>query len=402
MGNVANRYKQEAKDLEKVGIQSEHLVGMLNMIRHINEAKSLRDATTIVVEEACSMLNCDRATVFIVDKENEHLVIKHATNDDALDIRIPWNTGIVGHVYMSGETVNIPDAYKDDRFNQEADVATGYKTTSILCCPITDANGVTEAVLQCINKKGPKEGVYVPFVEKDIFILDHLRSQLGVILQNYMILDMQRATQERINALLDIIKSVNSGMGTASLIFTLTNRTPALVHAQRCTVFMIDHGRQEIYSMQGAVEIRIPMTSGLAGAVATTGEPLNIRDAYKDSRFNQEFDLKNKFRTKQVLVLPIKSAGGDRVIGVIQLINKEVGEVFTDQDIDLLNIFLAIAGGILEQSVVITRQKRRLTEFERMTTAHTTKGTGAMDSGVSSLGSFAEEEEDEEDDEGDE
>ena len=154
--------------------------------------------------------------------------------------------------------------------------------------------------------------------------------------------------------------------------------------------------------MQGAVEIRIPMTSGLAGAVATTGEPLNIRDAYKDSRFNQEFDLKNKFRTKQVLVLPIKSAGGDRVIGVIQLINKEVGEVFTDQDIDLLNIFLAIAGGILEQSVVITRQKRRLTEFERMTTAHTTKGTGAMDSGVSSLGSFAEEEEDEEDDEGDE
>lgn len=400
MGNVANRYKQEAKELDKKGIQAEHMVGMLNMIRHINEAKSLRDATRIVVEEACEMLSCDRATVFLVDKENEQLVIKHATNDDALDIRIPWNTGIAGHVYLSGETVNIPDAYKDDRFNQEADVTTGYKTNSILCCPIKDGNGATEAVLQCINKKGPK-GALVPFVEKDIFILNHLRSQLGVILQNYMVLDMQRATQERITALLDIIKSVNSGMGTASLIFTLTNRTPALVHAERCTVFMIDHGRSEIYSMQGAVEIRLPITSGLAGAVATSGETLNIKDAYEDPRFNQEFDLKNKFRTKQVLVLPIKSADGERIIGVIQLINKQIGETFTDQDVDLLNIFLAIAGGILEQAVVITRQKRRLTEFERMTKGHTTKGTGAQSTGMSSLGTFAESEEDEEDEEDD-
>ena len=398
MGNKNSQYKTEAKSLEKIGVTAEHLVGMLDMIRRINQATSLSNATALVVEQACIMLGCDRATVFIVDPVNEHLVIKHANSDDAVDIRIPWNSGIAGHVYMTGETVNIKDAYTDGRFNKEADVATGYKTQSILCAPIKDSRGETVAVLQVINKQGTKFGTFVPFVEKDIVILDHLRSQLGVILQNYLILDMQRATQDRINALLDIVKSVNSGMGLASLTFTLTNRTPALVHAERCTLFMVDHVNSQLYSLQGAVEIRIPMSSGLAGSVATEGKPLNIRDAYLDPRFNQDYDRKNNFRTKQILALPIVSTDGTKIIAVIQLINKSpgFGEAFTEEDVDLMNIFLSIAGSIMEQSVVFAKQSRRLTEFEKMTTS--TKGTGADARKLMAMSLVEEEEEDSETD----
>ena len=153
MGNSTSSNKAAAANLKKNGILAEHLVGMLEMIKKINQATTLSHATSLVVEEACKMMGCDRATVFVVDKINEQLVIKHSSNDDALDIRIPWNTGLSGHVYQSGETLNIPDAYKDDRFNQDADAKTGYKTTSMMCCPIKDQDGSTVAVLQVINKK---------------------------------------------------------------------------------------------------------------------------------------------------------------------------------------------------------------------------------------------------------
>ena len=313
MGNSTSSHKNEAAKLKSAGIEAEHLVGMLEMIKKINQAKSLSQATALVVEEACKMLGCDRATVFLVDSINEQLVIKHSSNDDALDIRIPWNTGLSGHVYQSGETLNIPDAYKDDRFNQDADAKTGYKTVSLMCCPIIDQAGATVAVLQVINKKG-KGSTPVPFVEKDDIILSHLQSQLGAILRTYMTLEMEQVTQGRIHALLDIVKSVNSGMGMPSLTFTLTNRTPALVDADRCTLFLVDSQRQELYSLQGAVEIRIPMTSGLAGHVARTGETLNIKDAYNDTRFNQEYDKKHNFRTKQILCCPILASDNKSVL----------------------------------------------------------------------------------------
>ena len=191
------------------------------------------------------------------------------------------------------------------------------------------------------------------FEEKDGVILSHLQSQVGAILRTYMTLEMEKVTQGRIHALLDIVKSVNSGMGMPSLTFTLTNRTPALVDADRCTLFLVDQQRQELYSLQGAVEIRILMTSGLAGHVARTGEISNIRDAYNDTRFNQECG--DKHNQNQQMKRPILASDKKKVLAVIQLINKNRGEKFTDQDAELLNVFLSIAG-IMEQSQVFTRQ----------------------------------------------
>mmetsp|Transcript_131799 Transcript_131799/g.299684 ORF Transcript_131799/g.299684 Transcript_131799/m.299684 type:complete len:165 (-) Transcript_131799:200-694(-) len=67
--------------------------------------------------------------------------------------------GIVGACATSGEIINIPDAYADERFNQEVDKKEGYKTNSILCLPIKDENNVTSGVIQVINKL---DGPFLP------------------------------------------------------------------------------------------------------------------------------------------------------------------------------------------------------------------------------------------------
>jgi DNA repair protein RadA len=104
-----------------------------------------------------------------------------------------------------------------------------------------------------------------------------------------------------------------------------------------------------LFAMQGEVNIRISMEQGIAGMVATTGQILNIPDAYENPNFNQAVDKKSGYRTKAILCMPIKA--DDQVIGVLQLMNKTTGNyVFTGEDEDVISIFLSIAGPILASS----------------------------------------------------
>jgi len=414
--------------------KTKHLLAVMKAIRHCNKAKNLDDAISVVVRNTCDILGCDRATLFIVDEIREELVIRQAVGVE--DIRISLDSeSIAGSVYQSGVKLNIPDAYKDPRFNKDADSASGYKTNSILCTPIWDANYEPVAVLQAVNKFCPADPVpavtsasppaapaaqatsaaasafrlfrkkqqassaataseqsasepaagaiagerpqptgqttdgkpTIPFTTEDEVLMDHLSLQLGVILRNQMLREQSERSHKQVSSLLDIVRSLHSNMGVNSLMFTITERSPSLVDADRCTLYVVDRRHDELWSLQGAIEIRVPLSKGLVGYTATTGQVINIEDAHKDSRFNTEFDLKTGFRTKSVLVMPIKERSTDgrdgEVVGVLQVINKLHGPRFTDEDEQLLGSFLDIVGSLLMTSQLFASSLPKPTEF---------------------------------------
>ena len=251
--------------------------------------------------------------------------------------------GIAGTVAETGEVINIMDAYSDPRFSDAADKATGYRTSTVLCVPIRAPDNTIVGVLQAINKK---DAIFGPTDEN---VINMLATQAGIALQNANLFKNSEVARDKFRSLLDIIRAMQGEMGVNSLIFTITQRTTRVVDADRCTLFLVDNVQKALFAMQGEVNIRIPMDKGIAGNVATNGVTMNIPDAYEEPQFNQEIDKKSGYRTKAILCMPIKS--GSTVIGVIQLINKldSVG-VFTDDDEDIMMIFLSIAGPILAAS----------------------------------------------------
>src|SRR5262249_48209777 len=100
---------------------------------------------------------------------------------------------------------------------------------------------------------------------------------------------------------------------------------------------------------QGSVlaEIRLPVGSGMAGWVARHGVTLRVPDAYDDPRFNPEIDRRTGFRTGAVLCMPLRNKAG-RVMGVIQILNKEGG--FDDADEEILEAVAAQAALALENA----------------------------------------------------
>jgi len=308
------------------------------------------EATTTIISESCRLLQCDRATLFTLDPTRNELTLMVA--EGAKEIRLPLGQGIAGTVGATGEIINIPDAYQDSRFNPSHDKKTGYKTSTILCAPVVDGKGKTTGVLQAINcAKGP-------FSDVDEEVIGILAAQAGIALHNAHIFHLSVRSREKIKSLLDVIKAMHSDMGINSLMFTITQRTHTLVDADRGTLFLVDNKSQELWSMQGEVNIRIPKTAGIAGSVATTGETINIPDAYSDPRFNKEVDKKSGYRTNTILCMPIRgdAQSGHEVIGVIQVINKKMG-VFDEEDENIMDSFLSIAGPILQHSQLFNRSQ---------------------------------------------
>jgi hypothetical protein len=103
--------------------------------------KSMNDATRLdlvfleCVKSVRELLDSDRATLWLIDYHNGVLWSKVA--EGIPHIRVPMDKGIVGWVCKNNQTLNIHNAYKDERFNPAVDKKTGYTTKSILCTPIT-------------------------------------------------------------------------------------------------------------------------------------------------------------------------------------------------------------------------------------------------------------------------
>ena len=95
-------------------------------------------------------------------------------------------------------------------------------------------------------------------------------------------------------------------------------------------------------------EIRFPSNTGMAGYTATTGQTLNVRDAYKDPRFNPNLDKHTHYNTTTVLCAPVINRQGE-IIGVMQSINKKVG-FFTSEDEELLKAISSQVAVALENA----------------------------------------------------
>ncbi|HUG55442.1 MAG TPA: GAF domain-containing protein [Candidatus Limnocylindrales bacterium] len=123
------------------------------------------------------------------------------------------------------------------------------------------------------------------------------------------------------------------------------------VDAERCTVYLVDHQRKELWSrvaQRTVLEVRLPMGVGIAGQAAVTGETINVPDAYADPRFDRNADLRSGQRTLNMLVVPVWGADGRTVIAVVQVLNKRNG-TFERRDQMLLERIAETVGPVLEQ-----------------------------------------------------
>jgi adenylate cyclase len=124
----------------------------------------LEETLKRVMDEAKELMQADRSTLWLVDDEHNELWTKIPINGVLQELRIPKHAGFAGQVAKTGEPVIIPfDLYEHSNADtaKETDQKTKYRTCSMLCMPVFNADGELIGVTQLINKK--RKGEYPPY-----------------------------------------------------------------------------------------------------------------------------------------------------------------------------------------------------------------------------------------------
>ena len=194
--------------------QSATLERLLDRLSELNSIgaslSSERDINRLlesILDAAKKITRADAGTLYLLDEANKQLTFEILHND-SLGIRMGGTSGepikfypiqlyldgkpnhamVVSHAALSGETVNIPDAYKAEGFDfsgtKKFDTKTGYRSCSFLAVPMRNHDGEIIGVVQLINALDESSGNVKQFTKDDQQLLESLSSQAAIAISN--------------------------------------------------------------------------------------------------------------------------------------------------------------------------------------------------------------------------
>jgi adenylate cyclase len=301
---------------------------LLEVSNRLALSVNLDEALRTMRDIATQVIGTERGSIFLNDGATGELYSRIAGRF-AREIRILNSTGIAGHVFTTGQGLLIPDAYADDRFNRTIDQQTGFKTRNILCVPLRTLKGDVIGVAQLLNKV---DGHFQP---TDMGLLEAIVSQSSVSLEGFRTIENIERSRKQELEFLGVVSEISSELKLGPLLQKIMAAITRLLDAERSTLFINDEKTNELYTEVGqglgATSIRLPNHLGIAGAVFTSGQSVNIPHAYADLRFNPAFDRKTGFFTRSILCVPVSNKNG-KVIGVTQVLNKRGGSFSSDDE----------------------------------------------------------------------
>jgi adenylate cyclase len=199
---IALESRRTAEEIEHDRLQQ---LELLKVVSEVSTEIKLGPLLQKLIGTITKMLNAERSTLFLNDEKTNELYTEIGEGLGATQIRFPNHVGIAGTVFKSVQSVNIPHAYVDLRFNPSFDKRTGFFTRSILCVPVINKDGKTIGVTQVLNKKGGT------FTSEDEARLKAFTSQIAIALENAKLFD---DVQNMKNYNESVLESMSSGVIT--------------------------------------------------------------------------------------------------------------------------------------------------------------------------------------------
>ena len=287
--------------------------------------RSCRSITQLprLIELIVTALDAERATLFLHDAETGELFSRIAQGEGMTEIRIRATTGIAGAVFGSGTTEIVADAY------QRPSVQSGSGPTD----RISHARHPLRAAAQSSRPNDRRDAGFEQAVgllqrHRRRLCLEAINRQAASALEQAQLVEQLDRLRREEEQLLAITEAISTELRIDPLLARIVHAATGLLDAERSTLFIYDAASDELWSKvaegAGETQIRIPAKAGIAGAAFTSGEVLNVPDAYAHPLFNPHIDRQSGFRTRNLLNVPVVDRAGEH-LGVVQVLNKRGG-----------------------------------------------------------------------------
>ena len=353
------RVLERCREFHKIINKINALEALTKATRYLSESLDSDEILGRVMDAAKKLMNADRSTLWILDRDASELWTKIPFEDGSVrELRVQVGQGYAGKVAATGEPLNIPfDLYEhpDSETSKKTDQKTGYRTCSLLCMPVFSPDGELLGVTQLVNKKklgefpeyNPADWPKAPECFKASFdansqkYMEIFNAQAGIALQNakkFETVKEEAKTHKEnvVSQTLAMLSQVMENEGFDDVLDatlrSMTIRMGRSLRADRTTIFLLDEEKNELWSIlaeeddegERSLEIRIPADKGIVGEVASRKQVINIPfDFYDDLRSTtaKDQDQKNGYRTYTMLALPLLNEQGS-LVAIVQLLNK--------------------------------------------------------------------------------
>lgn len=183
----------------------------------------------------------------------------------------------------------------------------------------------------------------------------------------------QHNTQDLVNLsfFVDIGKAIVSAKSIKEILDQVMEQVGTIFAPRNWSVLLADPKTKELVFKVVVGEVadklrglRVSPHEGISGWIYTTGRAVVIEDVSKDSRFSNKIDKLTDFSTQSIIGVPLKS--GDKVLGIIELINKLNGEPFTSFDLKILSTIADFTAIAIERAFYV-RAVERMSRIDHLT-----------------------------------
>lgn len=192
-------------------------------------------------------------------------------------------------------------------------------------------------------------------------------AELMLVADNARLEKLNAKENEETRTILEISRILNSTLNPKVVRTRAMGAVVRLLDCEAGSLYLIDEAKQELYFEvalgergEQVKEIRLKIGEGVAGWVAQTGEAVLVNDVSKDPRWAPKADQKSKWRTRNMVTVPVKAGG--KLIGVLQALNKSHDKLFDQHDLGLMQSLADTVAIALENALLHDEQRRAFFE----------------------------------------
>ena len=352
---------ENAQLLEQANQRAAELEALQKISAEIQAEAQSDKLLSLVVEQASKLLQARGGMVYLLEPDESQLkvVVCYNLDKDYCATTINLGEDVAGQVVALDKPILVDNYYN---FSNRADIFDDAEFGAVLGVPLR-WGGVIRGVLQVIH--APND---LRFNEHDIWLIEFFATQSALSLEQSSRLKTAQGQVDNLAALGEVNLTINSTLDLDTALQRIMEQAVQILKAEAGSLFLVDSsGKALTFEVvlgptgSDLLGMSTPVGKGIVGTVAQTGRPLIINDVAADPRWNVAFDEATEFQTKDIICVPL-IAFDERVIGVIELINKQDGSVFSEEDSDLLLSFASRAAIAIENARIFTLTDQALAE----------------------------------------
>ncbi len=334
------------------------------MAQAINFAMPLDDILELIYTQLNRVIHMPNFRIALKDPVRNVLSFAFYVEGDSRlypDDEWPITEGLTGYIVRNGVVIRTDDYVEECRRRGISPLflPVGKPDRAWMAAPLSAGDENIGVMIAAAYE--PE----VRFTVEDESFFVTVAAYTASILERHTLYENLEARARQLNTLNEIGNLLASSLDLDVVLDLVVRNAAKLLDAAAGSLLLLDEGSGDLVfrvasgeAGQQLIGQRVPSGKGIVGAAFAENRPVIVNSTEQDRRWYDGIDKRSKFTTHAILAVPLNARG--RTIGVLELLNRNDGRPFTEEDAELLLAFGAQAAIAIENARLFTTTDQAL------------------------------------------